>query len=46
MAEKSKWVLRSMKCPEENRKAELLLEWKVQKGKKFLRILVAIIPNC
>ena len=26
-----------MNCPEEKRKAQLLLEWKVQKGKKVLK---------
>jgi len=45
MAEKSKWVLRSMKCPEENRKAELLLEWKVQKGKKVLHSISCDHPQ-
>jgi hypothetical protein len=37
MEEKSRWGLRHMKCPEEKGKAQLLLEWKVQKGKKVLQ---------
>jgi hypothetical protein len=34
-----------MKCPEENRKAELLLEWKVQKGKKVLQSISCDHPQ-
>ncbi len=37
MAEKSKWAVRHMECPEEKGKASLLIEWKVQKGKKVLQ---------
>jgi hypothetical protein len=36
MSERSKWAIRQMKCPEEKGETELLLEWKVQKGKKVL----------
>lgn len=36
MTDKSKWVRRKIKCPEENREANLLIEWRVEKGKKVL----------
>jgi hypothetical protein len=36
MKQPSKWNLRSMQCPEGEGKTELLLEWKVEKGKKVL----------
>jgi hypothetical protein len=37
MKQASKWNVRPMKCPEGRGKAELLLEWKVEKGRKILR---------
>ena len=45
MDEKSKWAIRQMRCPEENREAELLLEWKVQKGKKVLHSISCSHPR-
>jgi hypothetical protein len=33
----SKWSVRQMKCPEGRGRAGLLVEWKVEKGKKILR---------
>lgn len=45
MGEKSQWVLRQMKCPEEKRKAELLLEWKVQRGRKVLKSISCDNPQ-
>jgi len=43
MAEKSKWVVRSMHCPGEEKAAELLIEWRVQKGKNVLQ---SVTCNC
>ena len=37
MKQASKWNLRPMQCPEGKGKVELLLEWKVEKGRKILR---------
>jgi len=37
MKQISKWNVRMMKCPEGKGRAELLLEWKVERGKKILR---------
>jgi hypothetical protein len=36
MKHTSKWNVRQMECPEGKGLAELLLEWKVEKGKKIL----------
>ena len=36
MKQASKWNVRGMKCPEGKGRAELLLEWKVEKGRKIL----------
>jgi hypothetical protein len=36
MKQSSKWSLRRMKCPEGKGRAGLLLEWKVERGKKIL----------
>jgi hypothetical protein len=36
MKQASKWNIRQMKCPEGRGRAELLLEWKVEKGRKVL----------
>ncbi len=43
MAEKSKWVVRSMHCPGEKKDSELLIEWRVQKGKNVLQ---SVSCNC
>ena len=45
MREKSKWAIREMKCPEEKGEAELLVEWKVQKGKKVLHSISCSHPR-
>jgi hypothetical protein len=45
MSEKSKWSIREMKCPEEKGKAELLIEWKVEKGKKVLHSISCDHPQ-
>jgi hypothetical protein len=45
MSEKSRWTLRQMMCPEEKGKAELLLEWRVQKGKKVLHSISCTHPQ-
>jgi hypothetical protein len=37
MKQSSKWNLRPMQCPEGRGKAELLLEWEVEKGRRILR---------
>jgi len=37
MNEKSRWAIRKMRCPEEKGETEILVEWKVQKGKKVLQ---------
>jgi len=36
MKQSSKWNLRPMQCPEGKGKTELLLEWRVEKGRKIL----------
>lgn len=43
MAEKSKWVVRSIRCPGEEQPAELLIEWRVKKGKNVLQ---SVTCNC
>jgi hypothetical protein len=43
MAEKTKWVVRTMNCPGEKKQADLLIEWKVQKGKNVLQ---SVTCNC
>jgi hypothetical protein len=37
MRQTSKWNVRQMKCPEGKGQAALLLEWKVERGRKILR---------
>ena len=37
MRQTSQWSTRKMKCPEGRGEAELLLEWKVERGRKVLR---------
>lgn len=34
MGPKSRWAVRVCRCPEENRPVDLLVEWKIEKGKK------------
>jgi hypothetical protein len=36
MKQASKWSVRQMKCPEGKGQAGLLLEWKLEKGRKIL----------
>ncbi len=43
MVAKSTWVVRSMRCPGEKRTADLLIEWRVQKGRKVLH---SVSCNC
>jgi len=45
MSEKSKWAIRQMRCPEEKGKTELLIEWKVEKGKKVLHSISCDNPQ-
>ena len=45
MSEKSTWSTRHMRCPEEKGEAELLIEWKVQKGKKVLQSISCAHPQ-
>jgi len=45
MQEKSRWVLRHMKCAEGNRRAELLIEWKVRRGRKLLQSISCDSPQ-
>jgi hypothetical protein len=37
MGKQSQWAVRSMRCPEEDLTVDLLVEWKVEKGKKVLQ---------
>jgi hypothetical protein len=45
MKQESKWNVRQMKCPEGRGKAELLLEWQVEKGRKTLCSLSCNSPQ-
>ena len=36
MEDKSRWVVRTRKCPEGGRAIDLLVEWRIEKGKKIL----------
>ena len=45
MQEKSKWTIRQMRCPEEKGVTELLVEWRVQKGKKVLHSISCSHPQ-
>ncbi len=45
MAEKSKYTVRHLECPEEKGKTSLLIEWKVQKGKKVLHSISCNHPQ-
>ena len=41
----SKWSVRKMVCPEAVGKAELLLEWRVEKGRKVLHSISCDNPR-
>ena len=45
MGEKSQWAVRPLKCPEEDRPVDLLVEWKIQKGKKVLQSVCCNHPG-
>ena len=45
MKETSKWSIRKMECPEVKCRSELLLEWKVEKGKKVLNSISCDNPR-
>jgi len=45
MKQTSKWNVRQMKCPEGKGKAELLLERRVEKGRKVLRSISCDNPR-
>ena len=45
MKQTSKWSIRQMECPEVKCKTELLLEWKVEKGKKVLHSISCDNPR-
>jgi len=45
MKQTSKWSIRQMECPEVKCKTELLLEWKVEKGKKVLHSITCDNPR-
>jgi hypothetical protein len=45
MKQGSQWSIRHRKCPEGRGKSELLLEWKVEKGKKVLRSISCDNPQ-
>lgn len=44
MGERSRWVVRRMKCPEERGETRVLLEWGAEKGKKVLRSISCSNP--
>jgi hypothetical protein len=45
MEGKSQWTVRPLKCPEEDRPVELLIEWKIEKGKKILQSVSCSHPG-
>ena len=45
MKQTSKWSIRQMECPEVKCKTELLLEWRVEKGKKVLHSISCDNPR-
>lgn len=45
MEKKSNWVIRHIKCPEDKGKAALLIEWKVERGRKVLNSLSCDNPR-
>ena len=45
MKKTSHWSLRQMQCPERKVKAELLLEWRTEKGRKVLHSISCDNPE-
>jgi hypothetical protein len=45
MKQTSKWSLRQMPCPEGKGRAGLLVEWKVEKGRKVLHSISCDSPQ-
>jgi hypothetical protein len=45
MKQASQWSIRKRQCPEGRGKAELLLEWKVEKGRKVLHSISCDNPQ-
>jgi hypothetical protein len=45
MGDQSQWGIRSLKCPEEDLTVDLLVEWKVEKGKKILQSVCCNHPE-
>ena len=45
MKQTSRWNIRQMKCPEGKGHAELLLEWKVERGRKTLHSISCNHPQ-
>jgi hypothetical protein len=45
MGRKSQWAIRSLKCPEEDLTVDLLVEWKVEKGKRILQSVCCNHPE-
>jgi hypothetical protein len=45
MKQASQWSIRKRQCPEGRGKAELLLEWKVEKGRKILHSISCDNPQ-
>jgi hypothetical protein len=45
MQESRRWSIRRIKCPDEKGVTELLIEWKVQKGKKILQSISCSHPE-
>jgi hypothetical protein len=45
MAGKSRWSVRARKCPEGDRPVDLLVEWKIEKGKKILQSVCCNHPG-
>lgn len=45
MKQTTQWSIRKMRCSEENCTTELLLEWKVEKGRKVLHSISCDNPR-
>ena len=45
MAKKTGWEQRKIKCPEEKREADLLIEWRREKGKKVINSISCDNPR-
>ena len=45
MKQASQWSIRKRECPDGRGKAELLLEWKVEKGRKALHSISCDSPQ-